>query len=58
MNLTYPGNAQVLASTLIEILNLDLVDPDMVNQWIGLNEDDPISQPPPDDSAGILINQI
>lgn len=37
MNLKYPGNAQMIASAIIKILNMDLINPEIVYNLFGLD---------------------
>ena len=36
MNLNYPANAQVLSFAIIQILNLDIIDPELINEMLDL----------------------
>ena len=37
MNLNYPANAQILSFAIIQILNVDIIDPTIINDWLKLN---------------------
>jgi len=44
MNLPYPTNAQFFVGSIIEILNVDLVEPEIVHDWLfDFSRDDQIA---------------
>ena len=37
LNLRFPANAQFFAFSIIKIVNVDILDPDLINPLLGLN---------------------
>jgi len=37
LNLRFPANAQFFAFSIMQIVNVDILDPDLINPMLGLN---------------------